>query len=134
MAILEVLEATDLDAVAGVAAEDKYAVTFAGECHRSGERAGAGQLQLEDPASVDAQRRTAIKQQRGGDVAGTGQQISEHVRFGRFASDHVDVVADVSVDVEIGSVLQPALHCAMGMFLEPPPHIGGNGYQRPTGR
>lgn len=49
MAVLKVLEATDLDAMACVAAEHEYAVPFAGERHGSGEGVGTGQLQLEDP-------------------------------------------------------------------------------------
>ena len=93
--------------------------------HRPGQRVGARQFQPEDPAAVHAQRRTAVEQQRGGDVAATGQQLAEHARLGRLAGPQIDVVADVLVDVEIGTVFEAVGHRAVGVLLEPLPKVGG---------
>ena len=96
------------------------------QCHRSRQRVGTGQFQLEDPAAVHAQRRTAVEQQRRGDVAAAGQQFAEDARLDRLAGRQVDVVADVLLDVQIGAVFEAVLHRAMGVLLEPFPQIGGH--------
>ena len=61
-AVVEVLEAVDLDAMPGVAGEDEDAVPLAGQRHRSGQRVGTGQLELEDPCRR-ARRATSCRRE-----------------------------------------------------------------------
>jgi hypothetical protein len=119
--VFEILEATDFDPVSGVAGENEDAVPLAGKLHRPRKRVGACQFQLEYPASVHSQRRTAVEEQSRGDVAAAGQWFPEDARLGRLAGRQVDVVSDVLLDVQIGAVFEAVLHCAMGVFFEPFP-------------
>ena len=51
----------------------KTAVPLAGERHRLRKRVRTRQFQLEDPAAVHTQRRTAVQQECRGDVTAAGQ-------------------------------------------------------------
>src|SRR4051794_27913545 len=82
-AIFEILEARHLDAVPGVAGEHEDAVALVCKSHRLRKSVGTRQFEFEDPPAVHSQRRTAVEQQRGGDVAAARQQITKYARFDR---------------------------------------------------
>lgn len=94
--------------------------------HRPREGVGASQFQPEDAPAVDPERRAAVEQQCGGDIAARRQQVAEDPRFHRRSGGQVDEMVDVSVDVEVRAVLEPVRHRAVGVLLEPLPHIDGH--------
>ncbi len=76
---------------------------------------------------MGTERRAAVEEQCRGHVAQAGHQVAEDPWFRRCPRGDVHDVIDVTVDVEVRAVVEPAAHDPVGALVEPAAHCGRNG-------